>query len=155
AGLTVAPSRGVFVYSPALLIAFVGIAAVRRSASNERALLVAGALAVVAAIAFYAIRHDWRGGWAYGPRYLCETLPIMCLLFAIGYESLALSGRRLAIALVGVSVFVQLIGIAGYGAHNPWHRRHDLNDHGWSLFSIHDTEIEAHARQTVRVIGRL
>lgn len=155
AGLTLAPSRGLFVYVPALLVAAYAAAPMRRRPPRERALIVASLLAAGATLVFYARWHDWRGGWAYGPRFLTETMPIACLCMALGYTALRQRGRMVAACLVGLSIGVQVVGITGYSAHAPWHTRHDLPDQGRSLFSVHDTEIGAHTRAAVSRLGRL
>lgn len=150
-GLLVAPSRGVLVYSPALVLVPLGLRHLARRGdqpwSAPRAVLVCWSLAAALTVLFYARWHDWRGGWCYGPRFLCETMPILCLLFAIAYSKLRESWpRRLAVGLVGLSVAVHLMGIFGYGGYEPWQRRHDLPDQGKCLFSLDDTQIEAHTR---------
>src|SRR5262249_45375267 len=110
----------------------------------------------VLTILFYARWHDWRGGWCYGPRFLCETLPVFCVLFALAYAVLRPAWtRRLADLLVVASVAVHLLGIAGYSAHEGWTPRHDLPDQGRSLFVLRDTQIEAHTRAAVAKGRRL
>jgi hypothetical protein len=88
-------------------------------------------------------------------------MPILCLLFGLGYERLS-SGwpRRAAHGLVALSVAVHLIGMFGYGGSLAWQLRHERSDGGRCLFEMHDTQIEAHA-QTIfdqltgnRVTGR-
>jgi hypothetical protein len=146
AGLLVAPSRGVLVYSPALLLSIAGSVFARPDDRADRALLISLGGAVLITIAMYGSWYDWRGGWSYGPRFLTETMPVACLSFALAYSALRGRGRRLAEALIAISIGVQVVGITGYAAHAPWHQRHELDDQGRSLFSIRDTEIEAHVR---------
>ena len=108
-------------------------------------MLAAWAGAAALTVALYAHWTDWRGGWCYGPRFLCETLPILCLLFALAYE--AMNGawtRRTAALLVGLSVAVHLVGVFGYGGYVDWQLRH-MDAEGRSLFALRDTQIEAHA----------
>ncbi len=154
-GLLIAPSRGMFVYSPALILVPLGILRLRRTGTPWQAaslLLLTWLAAAGSTLLFYARWYDWRGGWCYGPRFLCETMPVLCLLFAVGYSSLGQGWRRQAAAgLVGLSVAIHLIGLGGYGAHPAWNLRHELPDQGRCLFSFRDTQIEAHARA---VLGR-
>lgn len=145
-GLLIAPSRGLFVYSPALLLAPLGLVAVWRD-EGRKPLLADWAGAAVMTALFYARWSEWRGGWCFGPRFFCEALPILCLLFALGYEML--SGRwwpRAATLLVALSVAVHLVGVFGHRGYVAWQQRHELADGGRSLFALHDTQIEAHAR---------
>jgi hypothetical protein len=154
-GLLIAPSRGVLVYSPALLLVPLGVWQLRRrdgtQGRNARGLLLAWLAAAGLTLAFYARWHDWRGGWCYGPRFLCETMPVLCLLFAVAYAGLrAAWQRRLAEGLVALSVAIHLVGLFGYSGFEAWHRRHDRPDEGRCLFALHDTQIAAHAGALVR-----
>ncbi|WP_020475920.1 glycosyltransferase family 39 protein [Zavarzinella formosa] len=150
-GLLVAPSRGLFVYSPALLLALPGAWMLRRRGEEPlagvRGMLLAWLAASVATLLFFARWYDWRGGWCYGPRFLCETMPLMCLLFAFAYAKLRNNWQRgFAIGLIAVSVGVHFLGVFGYGGYAPWQVRHMLPDQGRCLFSLEDTQIEAHVR---------
>src|SRR5262249_54647765 len=148
-GLLVAPSRGLLVYSPALVLLPLGIWAVFRRRA-QRGVLLAWLGAAAVTLVFFAHWHDWRGGWCYGPRFLCEAMPICCLLFALGYASLrTAAARRAAGVLVGLSVAVHFIGVNGASAGGDWHARHDLPDQGRCLFSLEDTQIEAWTRGMV------
>jgi len=154
-GLLVAPSRGVLVYSPALLLVLPGTIRLIRERDDAwgglRGVLVAWAIAAGATVVFYARWHDWRGGYCYGPRFLCETMPVLCLLFGIGYAGLRFGWqRRIAVGLVALSVAVHLLGIFGHSGHSDWNMRHDLSDDGRCLFAVEDTQIEAHARAMAR-----
>jgi hypothetical protein len=160
AGLLVAPSRGVLVYSPALLVVPFGAAAIWRRTvdygNHRRAVLLAWLVAAGATVLLYARWHEWKGGWCYGPRFLIELMPILCLAFAIGYNQLQKRWQRaVAVGLVALSVAVHLVGIFGYSGYAAWQERHDLPDHGRSLFALEDTQIEAHARACLRkVLGK-
>ncbi|QJW99717.1 glycosyltransferase family 39 protein [Frigoriglobus tundricola] len=159
-GLLVAPSRGVFIYSPALILALYGAVRLYRRAEDEpvesvRALLGAWLAAAVASLIFYARWHDWRGGWCFGPRFLCEAMPVACLLFALAYEALRThTARALACALVASSVAVHVVGVFGHGGHVAWHERHEREDQGRCLFEIEDTQLEAHARSVLRELAK-
>ena len=156
-GLLVAPSRGLLVYSPALLLVPWGIGALFSKRSpvrgSQRDLIMAWFAAVVATVWLYANWYDWKGGWCFGPRFLCECLPILCLLFAFAYVRMSRpSSRRLAGVLVGLSILVHFVGV--FGHHADWNRRHDHFDNGRSLFSFTDTQIAAHAQHLVeRCLG--
>jgi hypothetical protein len=150
-GLLIAPSRGLLVYSPAFLLVPLGTAMLFRRGnapwSPFRGMLLAWLLAAGVTLLFYARWHDWRGGWCYGPRFLCETLPVLCLLVAVGYCGLQeVWQQRLVISLIAVSVAVHFVGIFGYSGYEAWQARHDLPDQGLCLFNIQDSQIEAHAR---------
>ncbi|MDP8257181.1 MAG: hypothetical protein P9M14_15660 [Candidatus Alcyoniella australis] len=60
---------------------------------------------------------SWYGGWCYGPRYLCDGLPILALFIAVAADRLSQAGT-VCKALVGVllvySIFVQGVGALCY-----------------------------------------
>ncbi len=158
-GLLVAPSRGVLVYSPALLIALWGLRRWMRgdpaSHAGTRRLVLSWTAAAGVTLLFFARWHGWAGGWSYGPRELCETMPILCLLFATAYDGLRRPWqRRVAAGLVTLSIGVHAVGVFGYSGYEAWQRRHDLPDQGRSLFALRDTQIEAHARALVNKLFR-
>jgi hypothetical protein len=152
-GLLVAPSRGMLVYSPALLLIPLGMRMLGRGEqlhSHVRGLLIAWLAAAGATVLFYARWYEWRGGWCYGPRFLCETMPILCLFFALAYAGLRAAWQRCsAWGLVALSVAVHFVGVFGYSGYQEWQRRHALADQGRCLFALHDTQIEAHFRAVV------
>ena len=142
AGLVLAPSRGLLVYSPALILAPLGLRAARFA--GKRALLLAWFAAGIATILLYAKWRVWWGGWCFGPRFLCETMPIFCLMFALAYDRLRTGiCRRAAWALVSLSMAIHFLGV--FGHHVGWNRRHEGSLDGRGLFSLSDTQIEAHA----------
>jgi hypothetical protein len=163
-GLLIAPSRGLFVYAPALLLAPPGIKALSESVEpprlGARALLFAWLAAATATLLFYARWYDWPGGWSYGPRLLSEAMPISCIFFALGYQKLADGSIRqvAAVALIAISIGVQILGVFGRENFAAWQERHTLADQGRSLFALEDTQIEVHARafasRIVRVLTR-
>jgi hypothetical protein len=159
-GLLIAPSRGLLIYSPALLIAVMGLWRLLRTpaqrSTGRRGMLFAWTVAAALTTAFYARWYDWRGGWCFGPRFLCEMLPLGCLLFGIGFAALRRPWpKRAAAGLVALSVCIHFVGVFGHGAHVDWCERHQQNDQGRSLFVLRDTEIEAHARSVLRRLGVL
>jgi hypothetical protein len=154
-GLLAAPSRGLLVYSPALILLPVGLLILgkRRNGleKGSRDLLLGWTAAAAVTVLFFARWHDWYGGWCYGPRFLCETMPICCLLFALGYGALRVSWQRgLALVLVAVSVGIHFVGVTGHAAIADWYVRHSAPDQGRCMFAFRDTQVEAHAREVVR-----
>jgi hypothetical protein len=152
-GLLVAPSRGLLVYCPALLLLPLGVVVLWRMAGWRRVLFVSWLLAALATIVFYARWHDWTGGWCFGPRFLCEILPICCLIFALGHASLkTATARHFATVLIGLSILVHVAGVFGRKAETDWCSRHDIGDEGWCMFQLNDTQIEAYARSALEKV---
>jgi hypothetical protein len=156
-GLLIAPSRGVLVYSPALLLTIpVIIGLVRRqdsSPANVRGMLIGWLVATGLTVLFYARWYDWRGGFCYGPRFLCETMPLLCMVFALAYQRLQSAAVRFAAnGLIALSVAVHVVGVFGYSGYVEWQLRHNLPDQGRCLFELRDTQIEAHAREVIEQV---
>jgi hypothetical protein len=153
-GLLIAPSRGVLVYSPALLLVPFGAVVLWRPIEHGRLcrdLLLAWLAAAAVTLVYYARWCAWAGGWCYGPRFLCEMMPALCLVFAVGYCHLQARWQRsAAVALVALSVVVHVVGLLGYPGYHAWCARHELPDEGRCLFELRDTQIEAHARSCFR-----
>jgi hypothetical protein len=139
-GLLVAPSRGLFVYSPVLLFALPGLArSLAPSAPTaERLMSVAG----VVVFLLYGFIATWWGGWVFGPRYMTDLLPFIALWLA----RTPLPRRALpAVAVVFVatlawSLCVQELGVRSYPC--GWDARPINVDRAPDrLWSWHDTEI--------------
>ena len=118
-GLLVSPSRGLFVYSPVLAVAF-GALAITALAKEEllaRTLLVW----VVVTLCLWAKFRLWWAGTSYGPRYLTElALP---LVLGLGMAIHRIRAHAvLSVAVVALSVFgigVQALGAATWEC--GWH----------------------------------
>ncbi len=77
-GITFSPFRGLFWFSPLLLLALPGLLLWYRSGERRAAFWVALA-SVVVMFTFNAASIMWWGGFAVGPRYLLPMLPFMAL----------------------------------------------------------------------------
>jgi hypothetical protein len=128
-GNLIAPNRGLFVYSPFLILAAYEL--VRRSLGRDRlALFVRSQLvAGVAILLVYAASVDWWGGYGYGNRYLADALPLLSFGLALWLRRSG-RGRRarvfLAVAAVpAVAVFA--LGALVYDWQDwSWERMRDL-----------------------------
>ena len=143
-GLTVAPSRGLFFFAPASVIALYGTYRLFKGAKNlssmNHTIIMGATLGAIGTLFLYSKWHAWPGGWCYGPRYLTKTMPVLALLFALGYEALpsprARSGAKV---LVCLSIAVHLIGV--FGNDNIWNARHYLPPYSMDLFQFGDNQI--------------
>jgi hypothetical protein len=146
AGLLVAPSRGLLIYSPALLLVPLGLRRLLRGVPLDRtrnSVVIAWLGAAVVTLLFYARWHMWWGGWSFGPRFLTESIPIFGVLFAFAYQELETqfgqAGRRAGWALVWLSVAIHFAGVFGHGT--DWM----ADKTGSDMFSLEGTQLAAHA----------
>jgi hypothetical protein len=108
----VSPHRGLFIYSPILLLSIVGIVLVWK---HRDPLLQYISIAPLLVILFYA-KLNWWGGWSYGPRYMADIAPLLSLYL---FPVLEMAQRRaflkwLIAPLVLVSIAMHTIGAFGY-----------------------------------------
>lgn len=106
AGILVSPARGLFVYSPVLLVAIAGAAVAWRTGPSVLRPLSLGAGLLVLLVSKWAV---WWGGHCWGPRLLADALPILAVLLApaVGW----IAPRRAAVALFA------LLAVVSVGAH--------------------------------------
>ncbi|SPF56921.1 conserved membrane hypothetical protein [Candidatus Sulfopaludibacter sp. SbA4] len=117
AGQCISPSRGVFVFSPFLLFALLGIwMAFRRNWQTPLAYYLAAILLLhwIAISAFV----DWTAGFSFGPRYFSDVTPIF-MFFLIPVLAAFEAGRapRMAVAAFTIAVLIAF-GIHLRGAVN-------------------------------------
>ena len=90
------PTRGLFVFSPILLLGVLAVPAIReRLTPRQRWSLIATPVALLITFAGYP---NWHGGWTTGARYLVPAMPFIALLLAF------IRWSWLASLLLGASV---------------------------------------------------
>ena len=151
AGLLVSPSRGLFVYSPIMALAFVGAWRALRDREWVAFLPLVAATAVVMAMRFKWF--DWWGGYSYGYRPLMDTIvPLgMLVIPAIGTRRHGPIFSGIGAVLLAWSIAVQWIGTA-YDT-TSWDRRivgreiQSVDDprHRARLWSVGDNPIRYYA----------
>ena len=136
AGVLVSPGRGLFVYSPILLLSVVGVLMLR---SEPRQVLLKylgwAALMNVLLAAKWGI---WWGGGSYGPRLLADIAPILSLCLYLPLER-ARSRAFLESGIAGlfvISVGLHALGVFGSG---DWNRHPNINRHPERLWSWRDS----------------
>lgn len=108
-GLLVSPGKSIFLYSPAVIIALIGL---RRLFKADRPLGLAVVATVLIHLAMISTLSFYGGDWCWGPRYFGSTMALMALGFPFA-EAAAGRARRLAFrAIIAASVVVQLMGLS-------------------------------------------
>lgn len=120
AGLLLSPNRGLFVFAPITLFAFVGAVSVwQRYHLPWLRYLSAG---VAAHLVLYGKFDNWWAGYAYGPRYMTDLSPVLCILLVPGLIPLCRGWwmRTLAGTLILYGIGVQCVGV--YFDDDDWNR---------------------------------
>jgi hypothetical protein len=119
-GQIASPGKSLFLYSPVLLLAFVGFREVARRAPG---LAWSGATAVGLYLLFHASLRNWPGEWGWGPRYLVPLTPWLMLAAAPLVDRGIAGGvptpRRAVLALFACGLAVQLVALS-----TNWHYRY-------------------------------
>ncbi|MGZ8851522.1 MAG: hypothetical protein ACXW3E_14510 [Thermoanaerobaculia bacterium] len=92
------PAKGLFVFSPVLLVAFLGLPAAKRA--MPRSAFIALLATPLSILLTYSGYPNWDGGWTVGARYLVPAVPYLALLIAFA------SKTRIEALLFGASVAV-------------------------------------------------
>jgi hypothetical protein len=125
AGLLLSPNRGLFIFMPITLLGIIGLLRSLRRLREEPQLPM---LAIAATLNFLLLSGFpyWHGGWAFGPRYMADVLPILALGAGLELPRLG-RGASAALAIAFVwSVLVQWNGAFCYPA-SQWDSRMSLN----------------------------
>ena len=146
-GLLLSPSRGLFVFSPFLLLAIpAAVACFRRGEPAFYRYLV---VAVVLEVALHSKWDNWWGGHTFGYRLLIEIVPLLVLILARQWRRLARSPGVPAVfgALLGISVAVNALGAfvfpSGFNA--------NIDLEPWRLWSVRDSELALDLRKLGRI----
>jgi hypothetical protein len=108
-GLTIGPQRGLFWYSPVLLLAIPGLLMLRRKNVSLAVLILALSLLQIMSFAAW---WSWDGGIVWGPRFLLTVTPLIALCLAPLIEA-AWQKRLIAGVVISFSLLsfgVQLLG---------------------------------------------
>jgi hypothetical protein len=160
AGLLLAPSRGLFIYSPFLALALVAVvhevrSLAHRTTGGTPTAEPLGALGFVAAaplLLLLATWTEWFGGWSYGYRIIAEAALLLTPGFAafVAAKPLLRGRRALVLVLVGLSFAVHSLQV--YFPDDSWNAAHVVRGGVvgvWNL-RLSDTQIAWH----LRALGR-
>jgi hypothetical protein len=107
-GITFSPYRGLFLLSPFLLLAPVGLYLMSRRDVRTRGLAGVLLLVNVALLGYNACYWVWDGGGSVGPRHLVPMLPFLSLTIIFILDAAKHLWQRAAIALL---VVVSIAGV--------------------------------------------
>lgn len=141
-GLLISPSRGLFIYSPVVLIAVMAMVVVfvrRRSTPDLRWFALTAAVQFVV----YSCYAVWWAGHSFGPRYLMDILIPLAPFGAIGAAMMA---RAHAARLAGGLLLAGSIAVSSLGAfvypHERWNTDPlSVDHHHDRLWHWHDSQI--------------
>lgn len=147
-GLLFSPSRGLFVYSPVLLLTVVGmVLAVRDHRRVVFGYLGAGLVVSLVVLSKYSV---WWGGHSFGPRYLTDLLPLLVMFLAPAWERFehVRPARAGLVVLFVVSLVVQLVGVFYY----PSPRDRDWNTSPQNINATQDRLWDWRDTQLLRLL---
>jgi hypothetical protein len=87
-GNLVSPGRGLFIYSPVLILAVSGFVLSLRQSRDRWINISYGAIVVGTTIAISLV-PAWWAGHSFGPRYMTDVLPFLCYFMAFNLEAAA------------------------------------------------------------------
>ena len=108
-GFLVSPGKSIFLFSPPILLAFLGLPRLWR---RDRGLAFVASAAPIAYLLFFATYTQWEGGYCYGPRYLVPALALLGLGIGPALERAPRNTRILTIGVFVAGFFVQALGSA-------------------------------------------
>jgi hypothetical protein len=125
AGLLGSPQRGLLIFTPITIIAVFGYFKINTINNNKiKIFLKISALTAILQILIYSFFTDKWQGAVYGPRFLVGILPILCIFIGLYLESICRNKNDnmtkfhvnfiVIMLLVGVSIFVQIVGVCYY-----------------------------------------
>ncbi|MDQ3366324.1 MAG: hypothetical protein M3680_12940 [Myxococcota bacterium] len=114
-GMLLSPNKSVFLYSPPLVLALLGLPAAVRAVPR----LGFAMLAMVAPVfLIYCTYRSWSGDYAWGPRFIVWAIPVLLIPLAWFLERATTRWRQgVVIGVVALGVAVQVLGAALYWDH--------------------------------------
>ena len=109
-GLLISPGRGLFVYTPPLILSLIGAYSFAKRHPAEFMLLYLPTIGYIAAIAHYTV---WWGGWSWMSRYLIPFLPLMAFPMISLIEKITSKVWCWAalISLTAAGLLIQVLGV--------------------------------------------
>jgi hypothetical protein len=113
-GLLFDPGKSIFVFNPLTVLGVIGLGVL---IMRDRPVSVLFLLLIVPRVFFFAKWSSWDGGWAWGPRFLLPTVPLL-VLAAVELlrvwdrrSALGLATRAVAVVLACASIVVNVLSV--------------------------------------------
>lgn len=140
-GLLASPSRGLLVYSPVFLLAFLPS---RQSARDAPPAGLVGALTlfVPSLLVLASFWPNWWGGHSFGYRILSELIPVLLLRAALAWDRPFLPANLFHAAgglLIGLSIAVHALGAFRPSRFNV--RPDNIDTHPARLWDVRDSDL--------------
>lgn len=151
-GLLFSPSKGIFIYSPALIFSAVGSFLTFRN-RNENSIFKVFTLIVLLHLLIVGAWKHWYGGWSFGYRMASDVIPyIVLLLIPYVNSKLFVKTKTLFLILVGIAFLIEVMGLVFFDG--IWHGAYDrgFKDQSW-LWSIENSEIAFYIRRMLFKVG--
>lgn len=147
AGVLLSPSRGLFVFSPVLLLAAYGLRS-RPADAGARSLVAHAALFAPALVLLCGFWPNWWGGHSFGYRIITEIVPVLLIPVAIAWDAGGFAFRTLALVLAAASVSVHMLGAYVPGDFNM--APDNIDSHPERLWIVDDSDLLRRIRAVTR-----
>jgi hypothetical protein len=105
-GLLLSPAKGLFIYSPALLLGLLGLPCFWPKRKAE-SILIIGTFA--ASLGVYSQWDIWYGGLCLGPRFLLPIVPLLLIPAVEALKIRAIVWRAFSFSILLASISIQLV----------------------------------------------
>jgi len=148
-GLLFSPSRGLFVYTPVMLLLILGFLNIFKLSDKKiKGFLLLLGVSCLAQVFMYSAFNVWWGGGCYGPRFLTDMLPALTIYLGVFINNINFNVKvkknmvtYLAIFLILIwSLCVQFVGAFYYPSGN-WDGEPNVDYHPDRLWDWKDTQI--------------
>lgn len=151
-GLLISPSRGLFVYTPILLLSIFGYLKIAQIENKKiRNVLFIFGFSILTQIVIYSSFKIWWAGWSYGPRFLTDMLPVLVIFLGLylndcfdfnKHDKKKLLSIGFVFLLLFFSIFIQIVG-AFYYPNGGWDEDLNIQLHPEErLWDLNDTQIK-------------
>jgi hypothetical protein len=131
AGVLFSVQKGLFFWSPLLLLATAGLVILARSARPAAAFAVPGALFLAVNTYLIASWWDWQFGGSYGHRGFVDALPLFGLGLAAMFERVSHSASARVTVAIAVAA---LVSLSIFQMLQYWHGLIPFNDTTWPQY---------------------